>query len=89
MAKPHAFLPACALMREYHPTQKLTPGLYREVLLRVNSALPKGTPLTKQRAPPGDAAANIPSVTVTVHRDPFGRGESLRTTERLMHRVML
>ena len=60
------------------PDLKVNTRITPEVLLRVISALPIG-----------DAAANIPSVVVTVHRDPFGRGESLRTTERLMHRAMI
>ena len=60
------------------PDLKVNTRITPEVLLRVISALPIG-----------DAAANTPPVAVTVHRDPFGRGESLRTTERLMHRAML
>ena len=60
------------------PDPKVNTRIVPEVLLTDDSALPTG-----------DAAANIPPVAVTVHRDPFGRGESLRTTERLMHRVML
>ena len=60
------------------PDLKVNTRIVPEVLLRDDIALPIG-----------DAAANIPPVAVTVHRDPFGRDERLRTIERLMHRVML
>ena len=57
-AKPHAFLPACSLMREHHPNQKLTPGL------RPFPQAARSGPV-----PPQAAAAIIPSRTGSMGSD--------------------